>query len=150
MYWSIVGRPYPMDSTLITPGRTDVPSFGTLTNWLAQRDGYSGAVPPYVITPKPHCDSFVYLTPGQFGACLGPRYDPFVLNSNPNDEQFEVPNLGMAPELTGPRLRDPQFAASIDRPLGRTRWKRPTHQRNGCPSREGTGHCSFGRSAASL
>ena len=106
MYWSIVGRPYAMDSTLITPGRTDVPSFGTLTNWLAQRDGYSGAVPPYVITPQPHCDSFVYITPGQFGACLGPRYDPFVLNSNPNSPQFQVPNLGMSPELTSVRLKE--------------------------------------------
>ena len=28
MYWSIVGRPYPVDSTLITPSRTDLPSFG--------------------------------------------------------------------------------------------------------------------------
>jgi hypothetical protein len=28
MYWSIVGRPYPVDSTLINPGRTDMPSLG--------------------------------------------------------------------------------------------------------------------------
>ena len=60
MYWSIVGRPYRMDSTLINPSRTDYPSVGTLVGWLAQRDGYSGAVPPYVITPEPHCDSTVY------------------------------------------------------------------------------------------
>jgi uncharacterized protein (DUF1501 family) len=106
MFWSIVGRPYAMDSTLINPSRTDVPSFGTLTNWLAQRDGYSGAVPPYVITPRPHCDSMLYLTPGQFGACLGPRFDPLVLNGDPNDDLFQVPNLGMATELTASRLQD--------------------------------------------
>jgi hypothetical protein len=104
MHWSIVGRPYFQDSTLITPSRVDVPSFGTLAGWLAVRDGYSGAVPPYVITPRPHCDSFVYLTPGQFGGCLGPRFDPLVLNEDPNDAQFQVPNLGMAAGLNGPRL----------------------------------------------
>jgi len=104
MHWSIVGRPYTQDSTLITPSRVDVPSFGTLAGWLAQRDGYTGAVPPYIITPRPHCDSFVYLTPGQFGGCLGPRFDPLVLNGDPNDDLFEVPNLALAPELTGARL----------------------------------------------
>ena len=31
--------------------------------WLARRDGYSGSTPPYVITPFPHCDSTVYITP---------------------------------------------------------------------------------------
>src|SRR5437879_931981 len=30
MYWSIVGRPYRLDSTLINPSHSDVPSFGTL------------------------------------------------------------------------------------------------------------------------
>lgn len=98
MYWSIVGRPYPMDSTLINPSRNDVPSFGTLTGWLARRDGYSGALPPYVITPAPHCDSTVYLTPGQYGGCLGASHDPFVLNADPNAANFSVPNLG---ELAG-------------------------------------------------
>ena len=45
MYWSVVGRPYPIDSTLINPGRNDYPSFGTLAGWLARRDGYSGLLP---------------------------------------------------------------------------------------------------------
>lgn len=119
MYWSIVGRPYPIDSTLINPSRTDVPSFGTLTNWLAQREGYSSPVPPYVITPRPHCDSFVYLTPGQFGACFGPRCDPWVLNADPNDQAFQVPNLSLAPDLQPERLhRRHQLLRALDA-LGR-------------------------------
>ena len=105
MHWSIVGRPYPVDSTLINPSRTDYPSFGTLVGWLAQRDGFSGRVPPYVITPAPHCDSLVYLTPGQFGGCLGRRYDPFVLNSDPNAAGFKVPNVGLSEGLTVERLQ---------------------------------------------
>ena len=96
MYWSIVGRPYRIDSTLINPSRSDHPSFGTLVGWLAQRDGYSGSLPPYVITPAPHCDSLLYITPGQYGACLGPRFDPLVINGDPNKSDFKVPNLGLA------------------------------------------------------
>ena len=69
MYWSIVGRPYRIDNTLINPSRSDLPCLGTLVGWLGQRDGYSGSVPPYVITPRPHSDG-PYVTPGQFGACL--------------------------------------------------------------------------------
>ncbi len=33
MHWSIVGKPYRIDSTLINPGRADVPCFGTLAGW---------------------------------------------------------------------------------------------------------------------
>jgi uncharacterized protein (DUF1501 family) len=106
MYWSIVGRPYPIDSTLINPTRTDYPSFGTLVGWLARRDGYSGALPPYVLTPAPHCDSTAYITPGQFGGCLGAKYDPFVLRADPNASDFKVPNLGLADGVTAQRLQD--------------------------------------------
>jgi hypothetical protein len=105
MYWSIVGRPYPVDSTLINPSRIDLPSLGTLVGWLAQRDGYGGALPPYVITPAPHCDSTKYITPGQYGGCLGPKHDPFVLNGNPNADDFKVPDLGMAEGMTEGRLQ---------------------------------------------
>jgi hypothetical protein len=104
MYWSIVGRPYPIDSTLINPSRNDYPSFGTLVGWLAQRDGYSGSLPPYVITPGPHCDSLVYITPGQYGSCLGAQFDPFVINSDPNSAKFAVPGMGLSEGVTPPRV----------------------------------------------
>ncbi len=104
MYWSIVGRPYAADNTLINPSRSDYPSLGTLVGWLARRDGYSGALPPYVITPAPHCDSTAYITPGQFGGCLGARCDPFVLNSDPGAANFRVPNLSLAADVSAVRL----------------------------------------------
>jgi len=104
MYWSTAGRPYRIDSTLINPSRTDLPGVGTLVGWLAQRDGFSRGVPPYVITPFPHCDSKAYITPGQFGGCLGARYDPFVLDDDPNAANFKVRNLALDPSLTADRL----------------------------------------------
>ena len=106
MYWATVGRPYRMDSTLINPTRTDFPSIGTLTGWLARRDGYSKAVPPYVITPEPHCDSRAYLTPGQFGGCLGVHHDPFVLNADPNAADFKVKNLNLSEGMTQSRFKE--------------------------------------------
>lgn len=108
MHWSIVGKPYRIDSTLINPGRADVPSFGTLAGWLAQKDGYSANVPPYVITPFPHCDSTKYLTPGQFGGCLGSRFDPFVLNADPNAKDFRVAGLQLDEAVSPQRLQDRQ------------------------------------------
>ncbi len=106
MYWSIVGRPYRIDNTLINPSRADHPSFGTLVGWLSQRESQRNGAPPYVITPSPHCDSFQYITPGQFGGCLGPRFDPFVVNADPNAKQFKVPNLGRLIEVPAERLAD--------------------------------------------
>ncbi len=118
MYWSIVGRPYRIDSTLINPSRADVPCVGTLVGWLAQRDGYSGAIPPYVITPHPHCDSTAYITPGQFGGCLGSRFDPLVVKADPNHPSFRVAGLGMSEGLTAERVRSRcRLLDAMDRPL---------------------------------
>jgi hypothetical protein len=104
MYWSTAGRPYPIDSTLINPSRADLPCFGTLVGWLAQRDGFTGGVPPYVITPFPHCDSKAYITPGQYGGCLGARYDPFVLDDDPNAADFRVRNMGLDSSVSPARF----------------------------------------------
>jgi Protein of unknown function (DUF1501) len=106
MHWSTVGRPYRIDSTLIHPSRTDLPGIGTLVGWLAQRDGYSASVPPYVITPFPHCDSKVYITPGQYGGCLGARFDPFVLDDDPNAATFKVRDMSLDSTLTSERFKE--------------------------------------------
>ena len=104
MYWATAGRPYRIDSTLIHPSRTDLPCFGTLVGWLAQRDGFSGALPPYVITPTPHCDSRVYETPGQFGGCLGVQHDPFVVNADPNAADFKVESISLPESMSKTRF----------------------------------------------
>jgi hypothetical protein len=106
MHWATVGRPYRIDSTLINPSRADMPGLGTLCGWLAQRDGFTGGVPPYVITPFPHCDSKAYITPGQYGGCLGARFDPFVLDDDPNAAAFKVRNMSLDASLTAERFAD--------------------------------------------
>jgi hypothetical protein len=106
MYSSTVGRPYRIDSTLINPSSADHPSLGTLVGWLARRDGYGGGLPPYVIAPYPHCDSNVYLTPGQFGGCLGLHHDPLVLDADPNAADFRVRNLKLNDGTTVEKFRE--------------------------------------------
>lgn len=129
MYWSIVGRPYRIDSTLINPSRADVPSFGTLIGWLAQRDGYSGPIPPYVLTPFPHCDSTAYITPGQFGGCLGSRFDPLVVNADPNHPSFKVAGVGISDGLTSERIRERVgLLQRMDRPLAGRQDDLPVHR----------------------
>lgn len=124
MYWAITGKPYAVDNTLINPSRTDLPSVGTLVGWLSERSGAHGALPPYVITPAPHCDSTVYITPGQFGGCLGVKYDPFVLNADPNDARFELRDIDLPEGVSTARLQErrslvdrlEQYGAAIDTP----------------------------------
>lgn len=106
MYWTTVGRPYRVDSTLINPTSADHPSLGTLVGWLARRDGYTSGVPPYVIAPYPHCDSTVYLTPGQFGGCLGMSYDPLVLDADPNANDFQIRNLRLDPSISPAQFQE--------------------------------------------
>jgi hypothetical protein len=106
MHWANVGRPYRIDSTLIHPSRTDLPGVGSLVGWLAQRDGFHAGVPPYVITPFPTCDSKLYITPGQDGACLGPRFDPFVLDDDPNAPDFRVRDMALLPSLPSTRFQE--------------------------------------------
>ncbi len=118
MYWSIVGRPYRIDNTLINPSRADFPCLGTLVGWLAQRDGYSGAIAPYVITPRPHSDG-PYVTPGQFGSCLGVRFDPFVLNTDPNVSNFQLPDMEPIAGVSKFRLASRlELLKSVDRTRG--------------------------------
>ena len=105
-HWATVGRPYRVDSTLINPSPVDLPCVGTLCGWLAQRDGFTAGVPPYVIMPFRTCDSNVSITPGQYGGCLGARFDPFVLDDDPNRADFRVRNLALDPGVTPERLAE--------------------------------------------
>ncbi|MFN3485301.1 MAG: DUF1501 domain-containing protein, partial [Planctomycetota bacterium] len=57
-------------------------------------------------TPAPHCDSTAYITPGQFGGCLGAKYDPFVLNADPNAADFKLRDLGLVEGMTPKRLAE--------------------------------------------
>jgi hypothetical protein len=66
------------------------PSFGSVLSW---KKGGRGAVPPYVLLPKPIGNTGGGLPHGQDAGFLGKSYDPFVLNSDPSDPNFKVPDM---------------------------------------------------------
>ena len=55
-------------------------------------------------------------------AYLGPAHEPFAVHGDPNDPQFEVPNIGFEGERTAPprRANAPPAAAGRSEPAGRT------------------------------
>ena len=44
--------------------------------------------------------------PASIGGCLGPRYDPFVLDDDPNAAGFKVRNFALDPSSTADRLQE--------------------------------------------
>jgi hypothetical protein len=66
------------------------PNFGSVLGW---KKGGRGAVPPHVLLPKPIGNTGGGLPHGQDAGFLGKTYDPFVLNADPSDPNFKVPDM---------------------------------------------------------
>jgi len=66
------------------------PNFGSVLAW---KKGGRGAVPPHVLLPKPIGNTGGGLPHGQEAGFLGKTYDPFVLNADPSDPNFRVPDM---------------------------------------------------------
>jgi hypothetical protein len=60
---------------------------------LAYERGQRGEVPAHVLLPRPIGRTGGNLPHGHTAGYLGKQYDPFILNADPNDPQFKVPDL---------------------------------------------------------
>jgi hypothetical protein len=60
---------------------------------LAKLKGPRGDAPPHVLMPRPIGNTGGNLPHGQSAGYLGKTFDPFVLNADPSDPNFKVPNL---------------------------------------------------------
>jgi hypothetical protein len=60
---------------------------------LAYLKGQRGEVPAHVLLPRPIGRTGGNLPHGQNAGYLGKQYDPFVLNADPSDKNFKVPDL---------------------------------------------------------
>lgn len=78
------------------------PSIGSI---VAQQAGPRHPdIPPYLAVPYA---SSIGLRPGYFGAnFIGPAYDPFETNGDPNASNFKVNNVSLDAQLTVERLDD--------------------------------------------
>jgi hypothetical protein len=60
---------------------------------LAKMKGPRGDAPPHVLVPRPIGPTGGNMPHGQSAGYLGKTFDPFVLNADPSDPNFKVPNL---------------------------------------------------------
>ncbi|MBI5759271.1 MAG: DUF1501 domain-containing protein [Planctomycetales bacterium] len=100
------------------------PAFNAPDNQTQQRPAMGSAVaklrganrpgmPPYVAVPhlRGGTDNLFH-----YAAYLGGGLNPFIVNSDPNEANFGVKNLGMASELSLPRIEDRRsLLAGLDR-----------------------------------
>jgi hypothetical protein len=87
-----------MQTGRLFTGGIEHPHAGCVVNYLK---GQRGEVPAHVLMPRPIGRTGGNLPHGQNAGYLGKRYDPFVLNADPSDPNFKVPDL-LPPEYIPP------------------------------------------------
>src|SRR5574341_1215095 len=87
---------------------------------LAKLKGPKGDVPPHVLLPKPIGNTGGNMPHGQNAGYLGKMYDPFVLNADPSDPNFKVPDMLPPEYMTALRVdRRRNWRAVVDRAVSR-------------------------------
>jgi hypothetical protein len=79
-----------MQTGRLFTGGIEHPHAGCVVSYLK---GQRGEVPAHVLMPRPIGRTGGNLPHGQNAGYLGRRYDPFVLNADPSDPKFKVPDL---------------------------------------------------------
>jgi len=75
-------------------GGLEYPHIGCVLDYVK---GPKGDVPAHVLLPRPMGATGGNMPHGQSAGFLGKPYDPFVLNADPSDPKFKVPDL-LAPD----------------------------------------------------
>jgi hypothetical protein len=79
-----------MQTGRLFTGGLEHPHVGCVLSYLK---GPRGDVPAHVLLPRPMGPTGGNLPHGQTAGYLGKMYDPFVLNADPSDKNFKVPDL---------------------------------------------------------
>jgi hypothetical protein len=79
-----------MQTGRLFTGGIEHPHAGCVLGYLK---GQRGEVPAHVLLPRPIGRTGGNLPHGQNAGYLGKQYDPFILNADPNDKNFKVPDL---------------------------------------------------------
>ncbi len=87
---------------------------------LGKLRGPKGDVPPHVLLPRPIGNTGGNMPHGQNAGFLGKTHDPFVLNSDPSDPNFRVPDLLPPDYLTALRVdRRRNWREMVDRSVSK-------------------------------
>jgi hypothetical protein len=100
MYANFTGVPHPFINTNPIPSVDDYPAYGSVVSLLRPP---STTVPAFVCVGGTQfvCGNQI---PGQRAGFLGPAYEPFVVNQDPNRAGFRVPELTLPPDFSTLRL----------------------------------------------
>ncbi|MDA1315235.1 MAG: DUF1501 domain-containing protein [Acidobacteria bacterium] len=79
-----------MQTGRLFQGGLNYPHIGSV---LGKLRGPKGDVPPHVLLPRPIGNTGGNMPHGQDAGFLGKAYDPFVLNADPSEPNFEVPDM---------------------------------------------------------
>jgi hypothetical protein len=79
-----------MQTGRLFTGGIEHPHVGCVLGYLK---GARGEIPAHVLVPRPMGRTGGNLPHGQNAGYLGKQYDPFVLNADPSDPKFTVPDL---------------------------------------------------------
>jgi hypothetical protein len=79
-----------MQTGRLFSGGVEHPHVGCVLGYLK---GQRGEVPAHVLLPRPIGRTGGNLPHGHTAGYLGKQYDPFILNADPNDPKFKVPDL---------------------------------------------------------
>jgi hypothetical protein len=90
-----------MQTGRLFQGGIEYPHIGCV---LSKLKGPKGDVPAHVLLPRPIGNTGGNMPHGQTAGFLGKTYDPFVLNADPSDPNFKVPDLLPPDYLTALRV----------------------------------------------
>src|SRR5438067_9843765 len=79
-----------MQTGRLFQGGIEYPHIGCV---LGKLRGPKGDVPPHVLLPRPIGNTGSNMPHGQTAGFLGRTFDPFVLNADPSDPNFKVPDM---------------------------------------------------------
>ncbi len=79
-----------MQTGRLFTGGLEYPHVGCVEGFIK---GPKGDVPPHVLIPKPIGNTGGNMPHGQTAGFLGKTFDPFVLNADPSDPNFKVPDM---------------------------------------------------------
>ncbi len=106
-----------MQTGRLFQGGVEHPHLGCV---LGKLRGPKGDVPPHVLLPRPIGNTGGNMPHGQSAGFLGKSHDPFVLNADPSDPNFRVPDMLPPDYLTALRVdRRRDWRAMVDRTVSK-------------------------------
>ena len=100
-YYALTGHAPPLDDIRLRDSLELFPAYGSVVDHLAPVEG---SMPTFVAYPHVIRDGAV--TPGQHASFLGKAHDPLLVTEDPNDEDFNLPELSLPANLSLDRLEN--------------------------------------------